>query len=399
MVRRAGFVIAALFIVSSVSAEPNDNSKVTHTACFLRHGSGGHVWITEPPVIPLGMYASALSDYVTRTRLRPELEEAFAPLTNRFLPSVWADESRNRVDRSFPRPVEEEDPVILVTLESESVLDEEHLTNKRLGTSESVVKERIYEVRSARLVNVEFISPEWRRNWARLDEALTSIVAETLTAPGEEKRRRVKDLIDEGSRALNVMTSPEIREEWREIVRQMGPEVEIVTRHQKSRVQQWGDPFARCVGRLAIEPATPLPVQLQPRDDRAPEKAEEPISARAEEVGLVGRAIGRKEMAEKLILGGILIEQVVDGKGIFMIREGDILLTCTRVYDLVMYGDRGIGGYMRHRGEEENLRKAMEGFVNRARRIARASLRPERRSWERPPRVLRGDTVLEIAGP
>jgi hypothetical protein len=397
MVQCAGLVIAALLLVSPVSADPKGSSKKTRTACILSHGSGGHVWITDPPVIPLGMYAQGLPEYVARNRLSSELEETFAPLTNRFLPSVWAGESRNRVDRSFPHPAEEQDPIILVTLESESTLVEEH-PRKLPEPFERVVKEGVFEVRSARLVNVEFISPEWRRNWGRLDEVLTSIVEESLTSPGEAKRKRLQNLIDEGSRALNAMANPEIRDEWREIVRQVESEAEVVTRHQESRVEQWGEPFARCVERLAIEPATPLPAQLRARDERTPERAEEPISAQAEEIGLVGRAVGRKEMAERLILGGILVERVLNAKGIHAIREGDILLTCTSVRDLVMYGARGIGGGW-HRSEEDMLRNAMEGFVYRARRVARASRGSEGRSRESPPRVLRGDTVVEIAGP
>jgi hypothetical protein len=117
-----------------------------------------------------------------------------------------------------------------------------------------------YEVFEAKLDYAECVPRSWIKQWTQLDDALNEMVSVTLTAPGPQKRERLTEIVDRGSRAMNAMVG---------IVKAMEPfppgadevvlETPVVYLFKRQVMSQWQDRFMEYAARLRIQPKIPFP--------------------------------------------------------------------------------------------------------------------------------------------
>jgi hypothetical protein len=274
------------------------------------------------------------------------------------------------------------DPLILVDLELDARLIEQSPVKRPPGSPLSTTR-LVYEATGATVLAAEFVSHKSREAWERLDGILDEIVTETLKPPGEGKRQRLQELTDEGSRCLAVLSSPETREDWEETVRGINPEAKIVTRFIEEKSRTWGSALSECSRNLRVTPATPIPPGI-PRlaAVRRDAEAERPSHVSFEELGLTAGVVTDEMMAGKLILGGIIIDEVLPEGEDSGLRPGDIILTCTRIYDVVM--GSGLSGFYGINRDPEVLRRALEYCVEKAPKYGTDVV------------LLRGDEVMKL---
>ncbi|MHC4622103.1 MAG: hypothetical protein ACYTEQ_30570 [Planctomycetota bacterium] len=114
---------------------------------------------------------------------------------------------------------------------------------------------------SARLRAAECVKKDWIEDWENLDAALKEVVAQSLSAPGKEKKRRLSEAIEKGSQALSEMKKVNMSEEFRAVVKKIEPEVHLVRTFKRDVTKQWQVWLERFAGRLDIKPRHPFPAR------------------------------------------------------------------------------------------------------------------------------------------
>jgi hypothetical protein len=341
---------------------------------------------------------------------------------------------------TFPRVAEGFDPFVYLSLEARGRL----ARGAPLGTSPGYTfdieeryraPERVIEITAVRILCAERVSPEWQAAWERLDRTLKEIVAETLTAPGEEKEKRLADLIEQGARDLDIMMHPTVDEEWFARVRAIDSRAEVKFPFQRRIAHAWGRPLTWCIERLGIEPGTgftPIPdwdaareilaesgsreefvsgmketfgegaleqrifhpfrvgeqiyawqiAEASPegyertrakaraisRDrlwrDGEEQRALRAMSVTLDKCGLVVRPLDRELLAEKMVLGGFVVEDVLPDGERWGLEKGDVAVTVKRVYDLVMEGRAGVWVGNSEKQYAESMRRLARGILN-----------------------------------
>jgi hypothetical protein len=273
---------------------------------FLFEDQKGDIWIVEP-LISLGMIGVSANPPVYR--LSSELAERYRPLAMQLDPKP---EDGSRVSYwywGYPRPADGHDPTILVNLDTTVRI----VKGPPIGASTVMSHDRdhdgpsrIFEIISVDLKTVEFAPAEWREGWDRLNQLLKDIVAETLTAPGAEKKERLQALINEAAGALEKTRDPQVKEEWKELVHEIDLGAKLVTTDQEAKAREWGRVLRKCVERLGIEPAGGFPGGEG--EERKEGDGEVLASVTYENCGLVVRPLNEEEKIDRMVLGGILIE-------------------------------------------------------------------------------------------
>jgi hypothetical protein len=97
--------------------------------------------------------------------------------------------------------------------------------------------------------------------------------------------------------------------------------------------------------------------------------------------------LNESEKIERMVLGGILIEEVIGGDDRYGLRKGDVIVTCKSVHDITMRGRHGVVWMGSLEGEEyeKAMRRSMTGIVD----VGAGAVRPKTV-------VMRGDEVVEF---
>lgn len=354
----------------------------TFSGC-LHRASDGYVWLD----LPLG----EIAPFVMRIarppyRLTPELAEKYSPLINKFQKPPALPRKGVFYHWNLIPPLENEtDPIIVVYLKGKArQMPEEPSDNTGTDLSSwwrghAQFTDEIY---SATLTHFEYIPHGWRDAWQQLSDAMTQLVKDALNPPSDEKKEQLRLAIETASVALNTMVKSELRPEWEIMVREIDPEATFVTRYRGAKTQEWGVPLRRAVNRLGIDPEPPLPSEIEDHGSRWVVPVGPPQSATSEEFGLVVRLLNDEEMAAKMLLGGILIEEVLPKGRELGFAPGDIVLTCSHVQDLAI-GTFYLNFYP-DRDDPETAARAIERLINRQ--------RLSRHAWRMS--VLRGGEVV-----
>ena len=292
-------------------------------AGFLYQASDGHIWFGDCAAV-LGMYGTAMNlGYYLST----DLERQFMPLVNKIgdtgishgHTAVFDYDSylRGKTDLAHT-------PTILVRFYGRFNLRD---------ISASKPRSSAYEIGTIRLTYVEFLTQEWMQAWRELDKSLREIVEVSLTAPSEEKRQRLASAIERGSVAAGKMANVTVTDEQRAIVQKIEPEARIVSFSPIGlfNPNQWTQILRQYASCLRIEPKTPLQEALRVNLARKPT-----TNVTVKELGIVIGVPSDEVMAEKLVLGGVVVEKVLPEGKQTGLQEGDLILDYESIYDVTM---------------------------------------------------------------
>ena len=296
MVTRTCAAMWITCVVSMPAPAAADEAKLEPRSfrdCYLYDGGDGSVWLGKP-MVTLGMYG--VPGNAPHFRLSADLAGKLGPLVTRL------DESP--ADHFFyghglPCLKGEQDAVIFLDLDA----------NIRLAERGRDGAPDVYEIVSARCLQVEFVTGKWLRAHDALDKALTEIVAISRTAPREEKRGLLARQIERGSQALHTMAQARAGDERRSILRKVAPEARVVSMFQRRVARQWRAQLERYAARLRIKPKTPLPPK--PKDCPAIELLAESASPAA----LIAKVKEScpPEAFEEMLLYSLALGYVSDG--------------------------------------------------------------------------------------
>jgi len=225
------------------AAGEDQHRERTFTGCFLYDGGDGSVWLGRPMVF-LGMYG--VPGNAPHFRLSADLAGKLGPLVTRLDESP-ADHFFYR--HGLPCLKGEQDAVVFLYLNANIRLAE----RRRDGAPD------VYEIVSARRLQVEFVTGKWLRAHDALGKALGEIVAISRTAPREEKRGLLARQIERGSRALHTMAQARAGDERRSILGKVAPDARVVRVFQRRVASEWREQLERYAARLRIKPKTLLP--------------------------------------------------------------------------------------------------------------------------------------------
>jgi hypothetical protein len=363
----------------------------TFSGCYLYLDSKGQIWIAAP-LVALGMIGV---EETPPHRLASEPARRLAPLVDQgaLLPAdrkpyYWSSISHRPADVR---------PRILVAFEGTVAPAADPSRSYPFGGPR--------EVTDVALQSVEFISPAWLSAWHELDAAIHTIVKVSRDAPGEEKRKALTRVVEQGTAAVQAMAPAQVSAEQRELVRKIDPEVKITRNWQEYVERQWVGEFTRYVRRLQIAPPAPLPdkpdwrafgcsvdeflatsesaeafaekvkscptgtleqatiyskgrsvgawematlpawyfdklrAEAKERVANEANKREQPGRDLREKWGIVLAPVDSDTLAEKLILRGALVSEVLSGHEGFGLQNGDIIVDYGSAYDVVMGGD------------------------------------------------------------
>jgi hypothetical protein len=336
----------------------------TFDQCYLYRDAEGIVWIHQP-IVALGMMGTWMSPNI---RLSRELGERLAPVV-----CVYPVDSKRREkgydhgywDSGFERARRGEGPVFLLKMRCEtrevSSATWPATTRPARGTFDWSDR----EVTSAEVLEAEVMSAECIQAWRVLDESIENIVLVSRWAPGPDKTRAITDAIEKGAKAVLTMSRAKVGDDLVDKVKRIEPRVVLRSEYQQYLRQHWQDVLEALAAILRIEPKVELP-QIEKRRfserggkrfiGRSPENADV-----GQKWGVTFRRANADLLADKLLLSGIVVEEVA-GQGLDLgFKKGDIIIDYTRVYDLTM-GGRGAGDGLpvvpsrRHDGKVEVLR-------------------------------------------
>jgi len=286
---------------------------------YLHKGPDDRIWIARPMHIHgRGLYRQP--PYYQRLRLGPDAEARFSRLVSPI---------------NTPHDLGDEDLTVIVHLKASAHLVEEASGEQRRRPS-MMEEEKVYEIDGAKLVDAEFITAGWREAWNQLDGFFRTVPEATLSPPSREKSERLERLMENASRNLERMKGRRLRSEWEDLVREIDPGAELVTTYQDAACDVWGPPLAWCVEWLGTPPETPLPEEFRTGETLA---RIQPSSAlinpvTVEEAGLVVRLLDRERTHELLILGGFVVEDVLDDEREPRLVPGDVIPARTSWYQV-----------------------------------------------------------------
>ncbi len=206
------------------------------------------------PLVSLGMIG--VMDGPPQYRLSDDLARSLEPLINRF----GAGESRDLYCWGrIPRGRDADAPTILVAFERMSRPLTQDTRPKEELPFGVFPQQRPHEIVRADVFQVEIIPRPWLEAWDKLNEALKEIVELSKTAPVPDKRKRLADVIDNGSEALRRMYNAVPPVETVRAVRAAVPKARVM-RNFESRIEwEWGGHLRQYISALAIHPSKPLP--------------------------------------------------------------------------------------------------------------------------------------------
>ncbi|MBN1417153.1 MAG: hypothetical protein JXP34_00140, partial [Planctomycetes bacterium] len=225
MVTTSSILLVAGLACSATNAEDAPVVERTHRSCFLSEQADGSVWIED-------LFLPWLYDttYGRRLLTMPGIRLGADPARD-LAPLVARIEERTEA-RPLPRPRDGKSPLFVLQLET-----------RMRG-----------EVISARVVQAEVLPAGWTLAQEALEAALEEIVAASLTPPGEEKARRVREAIVAGSRALDRMEAMDASPEAIAIVKQVEPRAAIVRTLRDEVERIVGGRLRQYAARLRIVP-------------------------------------------------------------------------------------------------------------------------------------------------
>jgi len=100
-----------------------------------------------------------------------------------------------------------------------------------------------HEIVSAELVEVECFAPQWYESWQILDDSISRLVAVTLEAPSEEKRRNIKTEVTRGWEALGKLVSSTTGQEHMTAARRINPLVRQTNKFHRYIINSWGEVY------------------------------------------------------------------------------------------------------------------------------------------------------------
>ncbi len=380
---RQTFVLVALvaFGVTAFGAEEAKLQERRFENCFLCEAEG-RVWLRKPMVY-LGMYGVGPTPSFC---LSQDLGKKLAPLVSDIVTEseAW---HRDFYYDWMPRLRDGKGRLVLLGLRAEMQPVEE--AGSALSDEPA---SRMLEIVSADVTEVECVRHEWIRAWQQLVEALNETISASLSAPSEQKKKRLTAAVEKGSAALKEMAELEVSDEFRNLVGKITREAELVQGFQRGVAGQWQEQLARCAGRLRIRPKTPLPGpktldrytalellgksespgrfiaeikrsyssralgqwlldsesmgrMLQVREieqmrgeqfDKVRAEAKKELDVKVEQWGVLLRRAPAELLATKLILSGALVEKTVSERPEFGLAVGDVILHYRHTYDFVM---------------------------------------------------------------
>jgi len=384
--------VAACCALSAAEIEPRDET----FDGFLYAGSDGHVWLGTT-MTTLGMWGSWAG--VTEYRLSPALAGEFAPLVNRIgdLRDRRRIFTYNSFLGGYVKL--EQTPTVLICLRGHCRLVKGDASGRSGDRTFEIVSARlIYAQRLTRewleawqeldaalreIVDASLTAPdEKKRNRLAqaIDKGSLAVNAMGRVEVAEDFRAAVRK-IDTTARVVTQFQRAQAAGEWRRQLEKyvtrlrIQPETPLPPLPQKCPVLQLlvesGSPaeflakirescpaealeasmlYSRTLERIVyvweVEELTgaqfrQLRAEAKARYERSRE--DQPIieedalqNLRIDELGVVVGLPSDDLMADKLILGGILVDTVLPGGERTGLKAGDIILNYERVYDIVM---------------------------------------------------------------
>jgi hypothetical protein len=346
MIGRGTEWVVVFVIVLAASAVRGDNAPQrpdrVFEQCYLYRDTEGVVWVRSH-VVSFGTVGWGEAPNIRLTR---ETAEQLAPLV-----SVYAVDPRDREsgqdheyrDFRFDPSREGSGPVFLLTMACQTRVaspSTRPTTTRRTPRVFDQSPDR--EVITAEIVEAEIMSRECAQAWRVVTESIRTIVALSRTAPGPDKKRGITEAIEKGAQALATMSRIKGDDDFVALVTKIQPKAVFKTDYQESLREQQQDTFEAFVQVLQIRPKTELPALKkrwvskrigkhstgQPSQDRDPRR----------KWGVSLRWANADTLAEKLLLRGLGVEEVVDGGPDLGFRKGDVIIDYMWSNDLTRGG-------------------------------------------------------------
>ncbi len=247
-------ILFGVLSFSSVAAQDEGELKERFFDDCLLHEVEGRVWLLKPMVY-LGMWGVMATPPFC---LSEDMATKFGPLVSNV---TGEDELPPRRFYSSDKVLREQKEHLIIVSMNARMRGVYGKEPKEVDRTRGPVWPEYYEIIKANIVTAEFVSADWIEGWREVDEALKEIVADSLTAPSKEKRKRLSAAVEKGRRALNTMNKAKASDDFAALVGKIESDAQLVDTFRSGIAEQWQSWLERFAKRLGIKLRGLLPAR------------------------------------------------------------------------------------------------------------------------------------------